>query len=416
VLGCGGTQHDDDGDASSVGTDAGGGTGGSVGTGGRGGSAPADPCEGRYSVVNAASVERIIDCTTLGNLSISLDEEFTEFTLPNLVRITGDLSVFGGVTNVGNRNVGLRAILLPALIAVDGSVDITECPAFEELEVPALESIGAELQILHNPSLSRLELPGLTRIGELGGNPRWTVDVGGNTKLTSVELPALAEVSGTLGFGTNDAYPWNSALSTLTLPSLKRVTDGGVYVQGSALRELVLPELASAEAGVAVVETDALERVELPVATDLGGLVVEGAAFTSLTVPALRTITDGDLSVDDAPDFTELELPSLSSVSGALVLRNTGVRQLLSTELVEVTDLTVTLNGELETIALPELATVGDSIEISYNDALESVDLSAVADLGDLRVRDCPALQTFLCGPGINEETEVGDGSACTND
>ncbi|KAE9376250.1 hypothetical protein N431DRAFT_479568 [Stipitochalara longipes BDJ] len=239
----------------------------------------------------------------------------------------------------------VRTLNLP-LLEYAGSISLFNAPKLDTINAPKLKSLR-NMQLSLLPSLKTAEsfapaLKGLVEKIEL-----W------NTGLTSLSFPHINVLS--------DLTMWeNFDLATLSLPSLTRVTGGGLYARGRGrimTRDnnpnfvLSLPKLATVTGSLDISGLGGIEIPELrvigknPRATRgllLGSLYVgandNGWRFrcvdcphthlTTFSAPKLRKV-EGRIAFDSNPDLLNINFPVLKSAkefrinsTAALVLEN----------------------------------------------------------------------------------------------
>ena len=109
-------------------------------------------------------------------------------------------------------------------------------PSLTAIQLPSLAEVSGSFVVGACPELVGLSFPRLQRVGRNFVVGYYTFGYGGgaNAKLQSLECPVLTEV-GEL------AVTLNSALETLSLPSFVKVTRGYFYVSSNAhLRQCVV--------------------------------------------------------------------------------------------------------------------------------------------------------------------------------
>ena len=158
-------------------------------------------------------------------------------------------------------------------------------------------------------------------------------------------------------------HVWN--LTSINLAGLTNVGKMVIY-SNAALTSISLPALTTVSGGMSVYDNAALTNLSLPALTTVSGnLSVTGSALTSLSLPALTTVS-GNLSVTGST-LTSLSLPALTTVSGNL----------------DVGD-----NAALTSFRLPALATVSIGLQVFNNKALPSFDFPSLTTISGFPHKD----------------------------
>ncbi|KAJ2900629.1 hypothetical protein MKZ38_002288 [Zalerion maritima] len=107
---------------------------------------------------------------------------------------------------------------------------------------------------------------------------------------TVLDLPLLASVQGVLTIDSN------RGLKDVNIDKLEQV--GGLVVTGNAIGLFVVPELTTVD----------------------GDVHIEGNYLRRVTAPKLTTV-GGDLIIKGSGNLSEIEIPSLETVTGSIILR-----------------------------------------------------------------------------------------------
>jgi hypothetical protein len=234
---------------------------------------------------------------------------------------------------------GPSEVRLPALVSVDGAVDLAG--PLQRVELPALAGVRDTLRIAAT-ELGPTTLP----IRRLGGALEV---VAGPASLT---LPALTD--------GNTLTLTSPELAHLSAPALTRVA--GVLFSGG-LQSVDLPLLVEIDTSLRAVD-----------ATDL-----------DLDLPALAHV---GFNVDLRNSLTRLSLPALPS-AGRLQVSTDTLRAVELDALTTLADLQWTTTG-LATLSMPSLVETGATRIRSYG--LEVLDLPALEDFGRLNGLSSPEL------------------------
>ncbi|MCP3139533.1 DUF7151 family protein [Pyxidicoccus xibeiensis] len=267
-------------------------------------------------------------------------------------RIRGHLTITGPT---------LAELVLPGLVAVEGSLRIDSTQVLKRVELPGVRFVGQALSVNDNPQLETLVV---------GGNPSEEVPVGTdlvisvNPRLTSLEGLAAVSPRGSVELSFNPALVEPGDLVNVREPR-GSVT---VHMHG-ALRTFPMPNLRSVGESLTISNTRML---------------------TSLDSLSQLSHVGKDLSIEDTLEVVSLKvaLQSLRTVGGVL-------------EIVS--------NAKLENLGeMPELTQAG-SIHILGNAALQEVLPMARLEvvLKEIRVINNPSLHTVERFPSLRYVKEV---------
>ncbi|WP_164017430.1 DUF7151 family protein [Pyxidicoccus trucidator] len=330
-----------------------------------------------------------------------------------------DLEALRGVSHVrGHLTVegeSVTELVLPGLVAVEGSLRIWMTQALTRVELRGLRFVGGELSINDNGQLEtlvvgsdaedpllypvwvgfRLNISSNPRLQTLAGlapvAPRWSFSLGSNDMLQDPgELPNIMNLEGVSIFK-------NPALRTLPLPNLQTLSGSLYILDNPSLTSLGSIFRLQSVGGDVNIENNASLR-------NLTGLRVQsvGGSFSVLSNPLLAELGDvrlkqaGSLRISTNPvllrvgPIPSLELvrdefliqnnPKLTSVEGLPLLRH--VKRLFIGDNPLLTGLT----GFARLLSLKEL-------DLRQNDALVSLaDLKVLRELESLFILRSPEL------------------------
>ena len=200
-----------------------------------------------------------------GDLTVMVDDIEDLSSLACLEYVIGSMSIEGAA---------LIDASLPALVRIDGTLELTELPAVETVSMPALTELGDSLYVM---------------FGE---------------ELTSIALPSLPEVEGDV------VVSYAPGLGELDLSSLEIVGGDLEIRDNAALLSLAgMPMLYGVDGDLALTGNDVLEDI-----TQLHGLQWIGDDLVITDNPALST------------SQTEALLDAIGegSVGGQIVVGNNG--------------------------------------------------------------------------------------------
>jgi hypothetical protein len=116
-----------------------------------------------------------------GDLVVGPSVGLSAVELPSLVAVDGAVRVVGNgslttlalprLTRASSviveGNVDLRIVTIPVLTAIPGQLRVARAPSLTLLDATALETVDGRFSIDEAPVLSALEVPALTRVGQL---------------------------------------------------------------------------------------------------------------------------------------------------------------------------------------------------------------------------------------------------------
>lgn len=138
-------------------------------------------------------------------------------------------------------------------------------------------------------------------------------------------------------------------------------------------------------------ELDALA----PVIAINGSLTISGTSLLSVALPALQHV-DGDLTISNNGRLATLDLPQLRAVAGSLTLAGDAVATIHAPLLHRLGGLAITGDGSLHDLAaFSALAEVTGDVQVTGNAALTAIDLPTARAGGKLVIQDDPALTTL---------------------
>jgi hypothetical protein len=219
------------------------------------------------------------------------------------------------------------------------------------------------------------------------------VSIGGN--VTDVDVPALRQIGGSLAVDAQDA-------PVLSLPALQRVVgDVAMTRYGNPGTSFTAAALVEIDGGLSFALTTGhvsfpslttihgrldldgqLSAFDAPALATVGGkLTMQDGKLSSVALPALTTV-GGDVVLDATP-LQSVQLDALTDVTGAFQLYGGPQVAMLSLPaLAHAGRVSVLANSALTTLWLPALAHVDQSVSISDDANLASIDLRSLASTG----------------------------------
>jgi hypothetical protein len=226
---------------------------------------------------------------------------------------------------------------------ITGGLGIALAGSSREVALPHLRSIGGDLLVTSSAG-EAVHLPALTSTGG-------SIGVSGNGALRVIDLPVLASI----GYGWVQVI-LNSSLEAFDLPAL--TTPISLVVEQNAV----------------------MTRLSLPALPTLGYLsVARNGALASVNLPALTEVVD-DMSLMDLQALPVLDLPALQTV---------GTVQYAA-------GLTIYGLPAVTRISMPALRSVSSRFDVSYNLALQTLEVPALNQVGALTIRSNPAYPECL--------------------
>ena len=283
-----------------------------------------------------------------------------------------DLPSLSTVGPVDLRSVSVTRVSLDALTAAQ-SISI-ELPALSDsLELPALETVTGDLAVVQGAGTVALPMlrsvDGALSLDHLGVEEvrlDGLVEVGeglalGGSALRSALLAGLQTVGGDLSWTCPDC-------TEMLLPELLSTGGDTVLAGGLQTAAVDLSALQSSDGGLAIIDVDEVRELDLSALQRVGGAVFI-SELNGLESVDLSQLTDPPAEVElrDLPALHTLRLDSLrmGEVLGELVILD---------------------NPRLSTVRLDALGEEVGSITIQGNDALTSLDLSGLTQLGHLKL------------------------------
>ena len=275
--------------------------------------------------------------------------------------VCAEASVCKGSYSVENSN-DMEALVLCS--EVTASLEVQNQNWFSSFDLPCLTVIGENLTFRDNDAVDNLSASNLESIG---GN----LFVYNNLVQTTLELSSLVSVGGYLDIGYVDA------LTNCDLGSLQTVGGEFKFQNNEGMTAISLPSLVE-------------------VGGDLG--FQSSQNITSVSLPELRDV-DGHFTLHRAGEGLQVfDAPKLENVLGRLQLHTTELTEIELTSLRTVGEsLSFDSNAMLESLRLPALELVSDSLVVNGHPALSSFEAPALTEAGALGLYENAALETVDC-------------------
>ncbi|KAG0329011.1 hypothetical protein BGZ99_003641 [Dissophora globulifera] len=270
-----------------------------------------------------------------------------------LVSSDGDLSsiascsTFSGTATI--TGASLNTVAWPALKSLTGSIKVVSNPHLTTLSLENLQSSTGSISFFNNTQLSAVNMPRLKSINSL--------DIITAPSLRQLSLPSIESVN-TLkvedtGLDNSGNLPWSS---------LPKVSDLGVS-NNKLLTAIDMPSL-KAISGHLVIAAN--------------GLMEGQGKGASLHLPNLTSVSNCTLR-----HLTDLQVPSLTAVSSSLSFDETNL-QTINVPLLKSVGQTLSIvsNNVLRNISFAELTSIGGALLIANN--TELTDVSGFNKLKDI--------------------------------
>ncbi|MCJ1244463.1 hypothetical protein MMC30_001661 [Trapelia coarctata] len=309
------------------------------------------------TIVNPAGASALAACKTYSGdieLATGAAAEQGKVNLNGVKEIVGQLSYqddntvttieAGDLQSVGNLNFGnltvLSAVNMPALgsvanmnftglgslqslgfgtpgILTAGNVLITNTILTNLKGLTGLTSVTG-VSISNNPYLASIELD-VTSIGSTGGDATGAIDIGANEVASGGQTINFPNLQTAVQITIRNA-------STIELPMLTNVSQNlGFY--GNLVKNIALPNLTFA-GGIVIVDNTQLTNISMPMLTTINGTNGTYQIANNTLLKAidgfedLTTVTGG---LDFTGNFTDVKLPKLATVGGAMNVQTSAV-------------------------------------------------------------------------------------------
>lgn len=275
----------------------------------------------------STQVIKIVDCSNLTSVDLS--------------------AVSGGITQLWlQNNTQLQNIILSNISAIEDTFLLSNCPLLTSLSLPSLERMGSQLRVAGS-NLATLSLPNLKKVA---GH----IAITDNADLATLSLPLLNTANTNYGVAVLN----NNKLTTLSMPALVKAAYINVN-NNKKLTSVNFNAFVSTPGNIKFNQDSSLTAISLPSCTSIGPQSQFEATFdsslTSISMPLLAT---GSVYIHFNRKLETLSLPVLSSGSIGVNLSN------------------------LTSISLP-LLTTAENFVVNSNPVLTSINLSAMAALGN---------------------------------
>jgi aspartate 1-decarboxylase len=295
-------------------------------------------CSQATATINSqADATALADCATISGSVVVSSSASGVISIDGPQQIKGDLICenAGGLTSLSSISIGTitgsftmnNLTLLSTLSFSDlqtvGTIAWTALPALSELTFPATVSKATSVTI-SNTFLSTLDGINLETVE--------TLQIDNNNRLKTFSTQ-IANVSSSVNINANGdslavSFPnliWAANMtfrnvSSISIPSLA-VVNGSLGFYGNYITSLAAPNLtsvgssATGSGSLAFVSNDKLANISLPLLTSVGGAdqIANNTELSAISFPELSTVGG---AIDFSGNFTTPLLPSFTNVKG----------------------------------------------------------------------------------------------------
>ncbi|KAI8599417.1 hypothetical protein EDD21DRAFT_324452, partial [Dissophora ornata] len=291
-------------------------------------------------------------------------------------------STFSGTVTITGAN--LNAVSWPALKSLTGSIKVVSNPYLTTLSLDGLQSSTGIISCFNNTLLSAINMPNLKSIGSL--------EIITAPSLRQLSLPSIQSLNSLkvedTGLDNSGTTPWSS---------LPKATDLGIS-NNKFLKSIDMPSL-TAVSGRLVIAAN--------------GLMEGKGQGSSLHLPNLTSVSNCTFR-----HLTDLQVPSLSEVSSSLSFDETNLQTITVPQLKNVGQtLSIVSNNVLNNISFSELTSIGGALLIANNTQLTNVsgfdklkDISGVLNMrGAFNNVSLPAVSTVQGGMSVQSSSNSFD-------
>jgi hypothetical protein len=331
-----------------------------------------------------------------GDFTGDWSDPATAATLAHVRIVTGSLSInsatpvtlpalelVGGSLTLGGN---MSAVGLPALTRIGGDVTI-DTPGIDAFSLPVVAQVGGSFLVTGNGIHgTQIAAPALTAIGR--DLILWWGARG------ALVMPQLHDIGHNLDL--------SGALTSLDLGHLSTI-GGDLHFDDTALTEVRIPAVTAIGGKVSAYAQARLALIDLPMLTNLGGLWLSHLdGLATVRMPALASISDA-VQIDTVAALATIDLEALTTVGGAFVILDADALQTLAVPALRqvgggdhVGDIGLELaHVGLTDLDLPALTTIGN-LDLDANPAMRAIRLPALTTATGLNIGDSPVLTTVI--------------------
>lgn len=291
------------------------------------------------TINSQADATGLASCTTFNGDIVIGEQTDTKIDLTGVRRIKGDLTVLN--------NAGITTLSSSDLATIDGTLQLQNLTLLTSLTLPALSTVDTVLfQSL--PALASLTIgpPGITKAKSV--------------TITDTFLASLA------GINVQD-------VETLDINNNRRLNDFSTSIRtvskvlkisaNNKNMTLSMPDLAWA----ANLEIANVTTFNIPALSAVNGSArFDFNYFKTFSAPNLTKTEDGDISFVGNPELSEINLSSLVSIGGGLLIaNNTALDSVKSFQKLKTVGGALKMRGNFTNIEFPSLNDVKGAFDIS---------------------------------------------------
>ncbi|OMH84673.1 Protein ecm33 [Zancudomyces culisetae] len=297
-------------------------------------------CSSDITISDQSGVDAIGGCLKFKG-SIKIDSfSGSSITLGSLQTVEGDIMV--------NNSFNLATISMSKLEAVSGKFYVENNIQAVGVNVPSLSSVG-DFQLVNNPNLSTLTFR------NLGAAKTFRLVQSSVSTLGALNFPQIQDLE----------FSDNSFLSSVTLPNLTEITGTVVLVNNKPDMVVKFPKLDSIAKQLTVMNAASMNMTSLSKTT--GTLNFRNNDFDSLDFPGLGNVSI-DIQIVGNNNLKDMSFPVLPSISGGLVIQDnpliTEIKDTYFSALNYVKGALI-ISGPISNITFPKLTRVDGAINIT---------------------------------------------------
>jgi hypothetical protein len=302
-------------------------------------------CSQATATINSqADATALADCSTIAGSVVVSSSASGVISIDGPQQIKGDLICenAGGLTSLGSATIGtitgaftlnnltlLSTLSMSDLQAV-GSIAWTALPALSQLTFPSTVTKATSI-IISNTFLSTLDGINIDTVQ--------TLQIDNNNRLKTFSTQ-ITNITSSVNINANGnsldvSFPnliWAANMtlrnvSSISIPSLA-VVNGSLGFYGNYMTSILAPNLtsvgstATGQGSLAFVANGELANVSMPLLKTVGGAdqIANNTALSAISFPALTTVGG---AIDFSGNFTTPNLPALVNVKGGFNIQST---------------------------------------------------------------------------------------------
>jgi hypothetical protein len=278
-------------------------------------STPTQCSQATATVASQADASTLAECTTFTGDVLITEAAAGVITLTGIDQITGSLLV--------DSAAGLTSLIAPTLNSISEIFNLTGLTILSTLSFPELTSVGSifwktlpELDSLtfsstvNKASVVNIQDTQLTSLDGISLDTVGTLVISNNRMLTDIKLAAVTNVTTSLEIDSNGQG------LTVELPLLES-SEGDLTFRNAT--SISIPALSSV-VGTLSFLFNSIESISAPNLTTVTGLAINGnPSLGNISFEKLQTIGGGGIQVENNTILTDISgFNSLTKISGAL--------------------------------------------------------------------------------------------------